>query len=291
MENINFEIQNNVRLIPLATLKTNTGQIEGVPPNPRTIKNKSFKWTKTSILVFPKMLYFNTIKVVGDFILAGNQRKDALIEIAKMSFEEVEKFLAGNEEFSKKSQEAKDWTINFWRWFFSQNPILVPVVDASEFTVDEMNEFIIKDNVHAGEFDWETIEFKWDKIDIENWGVEIPQKKNTEILSDLVYDPMYYEPVETPNIKLDDCLDLEKFNAKVKALDEYDLSKKQKDTLKMFAYRFIKIDFESVANYYQFNATEEEKKALERLRLVLTDNGVNGFIQDDLLRIYKMTDK
>ena len=124
-----------------------------------------------------------------------------------------------------------------------------------------------------------------------NWGVEIPQKKNTEILSDLVYDPMYYEPVETPDIKLDDCLDLEKFNAKIKALDEYDLSKKQKDTLKMFAYRFIKIDFESVANYYQFNATEEEKKALERLRLVLTDNGVNGFIQDDLLRIYKMTDK
>lgn len=86
MENKNFEIQNNVRLIPLATLKTNTGQIEGVPPNPRTIKNKAFKWTKTSILVFPKMLYFNTIKVVGDFILAGNQRKDALIEIAKMSF-------------------------------------------------------------------------------------------------------------------------------------------------------------------------------------------------------------
>ena len=160
MENKNFEIQNNVRLIPLATLKTNTGQIEGVPPNPRTIKNKAFKWTKTSILVFPKMLYFNTIKVVGDFILAGNQRKDALIEIAKMSFEEVEKFLAGNEEFAKKSQEAKDWTINFWRWFFSQNPILVPVVDASEFTVDEMNEFIIKDNVHAGEFDWETIEYR-----------------------------------------------------------------------------------------------------------------------------------
>ena len=30
MENKNFEIQNNVKFIPLATLKTNTGQIEGV---------------------------------------------------------------------------------------------------------------------------------------------------------------------------------------------------------------------------------------------------------------------
>ena len=112
----------------------------------------------------------------------------------------------------------------------------------------------------AGEFDWETIVYKWDKIDIENWGVEIPQKKNTEILSDLVYDPLYYVPEHLPNMKLEECLDLEKFEAKVKAIDEYDLTKKQKEILKIFAYRFIKIDFESVANYYQFNATEEEKR-------------------------------
>ena len=84
---------------------------------------------------------------------------------------------------------------------------------------------------------------------------------------------------------------MEKFEAKVKALDEYDLTKKQKEILKIFTYRFIKIDFESVANYYSFNASEEEKKAIERLRLVLTDNGVNGFIEDDLLRVYKMTEK
>ena len=56
--------------------------------------------------------------------------------------------------------------------------------------------------------------------------------------------------------------------------------------LKIFCYRFIKIDFESVANYYAFNASEEEQKAIERLRLVLTDSGgVEGFIEDDLLRI------
>ena len=55
--------------------------------------------------------------------------------------------------------------------------------------------------------------------------------------------------------------------------------------LKKFACRFIKIDFEAVANYYYFNAGEEEKKAIERLRLVLTDNGANGFIEDDMLRL------
>ena len=53
----------------------------------------------------------------------------------------------------------------------------------------------------------------------------------------------------------------------------------------MFAYRFIKIDFESVANYYYFNAGNEEQKAIERLRLVLVDGGIEGFIEDDLLKI------
>ena len=110
MENKNFEIQNNVKFIPLATLKTNTGQIEGVPPNPRTIKNKAFKWTKTSILVFPKMLYFNTIKVVGDFILAGNQRKDALIEIAWDAYPEDAPFTnePRNRNREKSDKKAKD---------------------------------------------------------------------------------------------------------------------------------------------------------------------------------------
>ena len=58
-----------------------------------------------------------------------------------------------------------------------------------------------------------------------------------------------------------------------------------KTVLKWFAYRFIKIDFESVANYYAFNASESEQKIMERLRLVLVDGGVEGFIEDELLRI------
>jgi hypothetical protein len=48
----------------------------------------------------------------------------------------------------------------------------------------------------------------------------------------------------------------------------------------------LKIDFEAVADYYSFRATEEEKEAIERLRLVIVDNGqVGGFIEDELLRI------
>lgn len=64
-----------------------------------------------------------------------------------------------------------------------------------------------------------------------------------------------------------------------------ELSDKQKEVMKLFAYRFLKINFEGVANYYAFNASEEEKRVIERLRMVLVDGGVEGFIEDDLLKV------
>jgi len=127
----------------------------------------------------------------------------------------------------------------------------------------------------------------WESDKLEEWGLELPVQKATEILSTLEYQSVYYEPVKKPNIKLRDCLNLDKYEAKLKMLDEYDLTDEQKEVLKFFAYRFIKIDYENVANYYFFNASEEEKKAIERLRLVLCDSGLQGFVEDDMLKILK----
>ena len=108
------------------------------------------------------------------------------------------------------------------------------------------------------------------------WDIKEPVKTQTEMLSKMAYNSCYYEPKEKPELRLMDCVDLEKFNAKIEALKEYDLSEEERETLKWFAYRFIRIDFESVANFYAFNASEEMKKAIERLRLVLVDNGWGG---------------
>ena len=143
----------------------------------------------------------------------------------------------------------------------------------------------LADNATADDVEWDfdAIAEDWTEEEAGEWGVEWP--KATEQLSTTEYRGVYYEPENKPNIKLKDCINFEKFNSKIKALDEYDLTDKQREVLKAFCYRFIKIDFEGVANYYAFNATEEEKKAIERLRLVLVDNGVNGFIEDDMLRL------
>lgn len=111
------------------------------------------------------------------------------------------------------------------------------------------------------------------------------KETKTEQLSKLRFEDIYYTPKETPMLKLEDCYDLELFNAKIKAIEESKLPKAAKEVMKIFAYRFIRVDFESVANYYAFNASEEERRIIERLRLVLVDGSLDGFINDDILRI------
>lgn len=221
--------------------------------NPRSINKEKFKKLVRSIREFPEMLKLRPIVVNKEMgILGGNMRFKACQEL--------------------KLKE-------------------VYIIQATDLSDSQVEQFIIKDNVGYGDWDWDILANSWDVDKLQDWGVNVPTIKNTELLSGLEYKPMYYEPTKEPNINLEDCIDLTKYNAKIKALDEYKLTKEQKKILKMFAYRFIKIDFESVANYHSFNANEEEQKAIERLRLVLTDNGADGFIEDDLLRLLGFTDK
>tara|TARA_B100000287_G_C20641888_1_gene783770 strand:- start:894 stop:1619 length:726 start_codon:yes stop_codon:yes gene_type:complete len=221
------------------------------PKNPRIIKDAKYKKLLTSLKEFPEMMEQRPLIVNNDLeVLGGNMR---LIAARESGLKEV--------------------------W-----------IDKVDWSEDKQKEFMIKDNSSYGEWDWDVLANEWEVDDLEQWGVNVPTIKNTELLSKLEYNPVYYEPENNPEIKLEDCIDLDKYNAKLQALEDFDLTKKQKQLLKMFAYRFIKIDFENVANYYHYNATEKEQKAIERLRLVLTDNGIGGFIEDDLLQIMGITE-
>lgn len=141
------------------------------------------------------------------------------------------------------------------------------------------------DNV---EWDFDVLGGAFSTKELADWNIKLPSLTETERLSKLEYTGTYYEPKNMPNIKLDDCYDLTKFKAKVDAIEAMDLPDETKNVLRVFAYRFIKIDFESVANYYAFNASEQEKVAIERLRLVLVDNGLDGFIEDDMLKVHEI---
>lgn len=171
----------------------------------------------------------------------------------------------------------------------------VPCIELSHLSETQKKAYILADNKIALNADWdekllssELEELTAAGVDLEVMGFDIPSVAETERLSELKFESIYYEPKNKPKIKLADCLNLEKFNAKIKVVDESGLLPEQKEILKMFCQRFIKIDFENVANYYYFNASEEEKKVIERLRLVLCDSGISGFIEDDLLKCHEV---
>lgn len=103
-------------------------------------------------------------------------------------------------------------------------------------------EMALADNKTAQEnidLDYVKMKEELDKEVLEVYNVKEPLKSKTEELSKLQYNSCYYEPKEKPALKMEDCVNLDKFNAKLQALKEYDLTEKQREVLKLFAYRFI----------------------------------------------------
>ena len=121
------------------------------PKNPRLIKDDKFKKLVKSIEDFPAMMEKRLIVCVTDvdgklYPLGGNMRLRALKEL--------------------KYNEIPD------TW----------VVLADEWTAEQRNEFIIKDNVGFGEWDWDTLANEWNVGKLEGWGLDVPVFETEEVL-------------------------------------------------------------------------------------------------------------
>jgi len=58
----------------------------------------------------------------------------------------------------------------------------VPIIVASELTDEQQKEFIIKDNVGFGEWDWEQLANEWEIEQLSDWGLDLPiEMEDTEI--------------------------------------------------------------------------------------------------------------
>jgi hypothetical protein len=105
------------------------------PSNPRLIKDDKFHKLVQSLKDFPEMANVRPIVVNQDMvILGGNMRYKAM-------------------------KEAK------WK------EVPVQVVDWDEA---KQREFIIKDNVGFGEWDWEDLGNSWNAEELEAWGLDVP---------------------------------------------------------------------------------------------------------------------
>lgn len=125
----------------------NISDIKNNPNNPRVIKDDKFKKLVASIQEFPEMLEAREIVVNQDNIILG-----------------------GNMRF-KAAKEA------------GLTEVPVKVVDWPE---EKQREFVIKDNVSGGEWDWDLLANEWDMEELDEWGLDIPTdlEPETEIEED-----------------------------------------------------------------------------------------------------------
>ena len=115
---------------------TPISSIKPNPNNPRLIKDDKFKKLVKSIQEFPEMLNLRPIVINADnIVLGGNMRLKACKE-------------AGLKQ--------------------------VPVILAEDLTEEQQKQFIIKDNVGFGEWDWEDLANNWNAEELSEWGLDIP---------------------------------------------------------------------------------------------------------------------
>lgn len=106
------------------------------PKNPRLIKDDKFRKLVKSIKDFPEMLQIRPIVVNKDMIiLGGNMRYKASVE-------------AGLKEL----------------------PIIV-----TDLTEAQQKEFLIKDNISGGEWDWDILANEWNAEELKEWGLDVWQ--------------------------------------------------------------------------------------------------------------------
>ena len=142
--------------------------------NPRIIKNDRFLKLVDSILWFPRMLYLRPIVLNSEFeVLGGNQRYKALKYIANMREETIRNRLSVRKD---KSKEEVDEKVEYWVKF-KENPEVPTLLD-KELTEEEKKEFIIKDNIGNGEWDWDSLDNSWDRDKLETFGLDMPRQKD-----------------------------------------------------------------------------------------------------------------
>lgn len=127
--------------IPLSQLEPNRGQVEGLPKNPRILRDERFKALKKSIEDDPEMLELRELLVYpiegGQYVvIGGNMRLRVLQDL--------------------KAETAPCKVI------------------PAETSVEKLKAYATKDNVGFGDWDWQTLEAEWDAKALVGWGMELP---------------------------------------------------------------------------------------------------------------------
>jgi hypothetical protein len=226
--------------------KVKLSEIKPNPKNPRLIKDEKFKKLVKSIKEFPQMLELRPIVVdENNIILGGNMRFKALKE-------------AGYTEVS--------------------------IVKANDLTDEQKDEFIVKDNVGFGEWDWDMLANEWDTELLDKWALDLPVKEisdKEEIYTSKIESPIYTPKGDKP--KLNELYNKSSCDNLIKEIDQSELDASEKEFLKIAAYRHIEFNYKNIAEYYA-HSSDKFKELAENSALVIID--YNKAIELGFVKLY-----
>lgn len=132
--------------IDITRLEYNDGQLEGISKNPRYLKESEHDKLKKSLTDSPEFLEYKPLMVYamdnGNYVtICGNMRLRVANELR----------LDGHSEFDT-----------------------IPcVVLKADTPIEKIKEYAIKDNVQAGNWDWDELaNGEWETDDLQNWGID-----------------------------------------------------------------------------------------------------------------------
>tara|TARA_R100001163_G_C5060586_1_gene197397 strand:+ start:1102 stop:1830 length:729 start_codon:yes stop_codon:yes gene_type:complete len=220
-------------------------KIKGNPNNPRIIKNDKFKKLVKSIKEFPEMLKLRPIVVDENYmVLGGNMRL-------------------------KASQDA------------GLKEVWVDVAEG--LSEEQKDEFIVKDNVNFGEWDYDLLSNDFNSKQLVEWGLDVWENQDDiieeEILSRNIKAPSYEIKEFKP--ELSDLINEDKTKKLIDKIKSSNISKEEKEFLIKAAYRHNVFNYQKIADYYA-HSNKEVQKLMEDSALVIIDLDKaieNGFVQ------------
>ena len=150
-------------------------KVKGNPKNPRVIKNDKFKSLKNSIKTLPNYMKLRPIILNEDMmVLGGNMRLKASIDLGKKEI----------------------WTDMFTQADCDEmNKIAIEEKRETKTYLEYCDEIIIKDNVSAGDWEWDMLANEWDSVQLNDFGLDVWENEDDKVTEGLIEDD------EIPEVK------------------------------------------------------------------------------------------